>query len=143
MTLREFVDADQDALRKIHLAEAMPYKFPDLSSPLFIVRRVLEDDGKLLAAAMLRLTAECYLLLDRNSGTARDRWRGLILLHEAVRGEAVRRGLDDVHCWLPPGVAAPFGRRLVQLEWEREQWSCYARSVADRTPLMTESEQRI
>lgn len=142
MRLREFVDADQDALRRIHSAEAMPYKFPDLGSPLFVVRTVLEDDGKLLAAAMLRLTAESYLLLDRSSGTARDRWRSLILLHEAVRGEALRRGLDDVHCWLPPEVAAAFGRRLVQLGWERERWSCYARSVADRTPLMAEHQQR-
>ena len=142
MKLRDYVDADQDALRKIHAAQAMPYRFPDLNSPLFIVRAVLEDDGKLMAAAMLRLTAECYLLIDRNSGTARNRWRRLLLLHEAVRGEALRRGLDDVHCWLPPEVAAAFGRRLVQLGWERERWSCYARSVADRTPLMAEHQQR-
>jgi hypothetical protein len=92
-------------------------------------------NSEIIAAVFLRLTAEAYFLLDPTAGTPRDRWRALLLLHEAARGEANRRGLDDAHAWLPPQVARAFGRRIAHLGWSREPWPCYSRSIAAPTPF--------
>jgi hypothetical protein len=118
----------------MHAASRMPYAFPDLANPLFLTRVVIERDAQIVAAALLRLTAEAYVLLDPAAGTPRDRWRALLLAHEAARGDANRRGLYDAHCWLPPPVASAFGRRLERLGWQREPWPSYSRGVAHATP---------
>jgi hypothetical protein len=134
MLIRNYTDDDLGELEKIHAAQGLPYKFPNLKSSLFLSKIVLERDSKIVAAALLRLTAEAYVLLDRSSGTPADRWRALLLLHEATRGDAARKGLDDAHCWVPPEVARSFGRRIESLGWEREQWKCFSRMLADPTP---------
>ncbi len=90
-------------------------------------------DSAIIAAVFLRLTAEAYFLLDPGAGSPRDRWRALLLLHEAARGDANRRGLDDAHAWLPPQVARAFGRRIERLGWTREPWPCYSRTIAAPT----------
>ena len=123
MHIRAYTHADLDALRRMHAASRMPYAFPDLANPLFLTRIVIERDAQIVAAALLRLTAEAYVLLDPAAGTPRDRWRALLLAHEAARGDANRRGFDDAHCWYPPPPWRPrFGRRLERLGWRREPW---------------------
>ena len=136
--IRSYVDDDEGELRRIHLAQQMPYEFPELSNPLFLTKVVAERGGKIAAASFLRLTAEAYLLIDREYGTPIDRWRTITLLHEVMRGQAASRGLDDVHCWVPPQVASAFGRRLGFLGWKKEPWECYARTVSDATPMWEE-----
>ena len=44
MTIREYTPADLDALRRLHAAQGFGYPLPDLESPLFISKLVLEDD---------------------------------------------------------------------------------------------------
>ncbi len=134
MLIRNYTDDDLSELEQIHAAQGLPYRFPNLKSSLFLSKIVLERDSKIVAAALLRLTAEAYLLLDKNYGTPADRWRAMLLLHETTRGDAVRRGLDDAHCWVPPEVARSFGRRIESLGWERERWKCFSRTLADPTP---------
>ncbi len=85
----------------------------------------------LLGAAFLRLTAEAYLLLDPRLGTPHDRWRALLTLHAAAEREAWRRGLEDVHAWLPPPIAKNFGKRLARMGWLRDDtWTPYCRRLA-------------
>lgn len=134
MLIREYRPEDLCALQMIHADQNLPYRFPNLASPLFLSKIVLDRDTKVAAAAMLRLTAEAYVLLDPDTGTPRERWRALLLLHEAIRGDAVRKGLDDVHCWIPPRIARSFGERIESLGWEKEKWDCYSRTVAGPTP---------
>ncbi len=134
MLIREYKPEDLRALQMIHADQNLPYRFPHLESPLFLSKIVLERNEKVVAAALLRLTAEAYLLLDPDVGSPRDRWRALVLLHEGIRGEAVRKGLDDAHCWIPPRIARSFGERIKSLGWEKEKWDCYSRSVAEPTP---------
>ncbi len=43
MRIREYTAADLDALRLLHAAQSFGYPFPDLESPLFISRLVLEE----------------------------------------------------------------------------------------------------
>jgi hypothetical protein len=44
MRIREYTPADFDALRRMHAAQGFGYPLPDLDSPLFVSKLVLEDD---------------------------------------------------------------------------------------------------
>ena len=84
----------------------------------------------ILGAALLRLTAEAYLLLDPRAGTPRQRWQWLLALHEVARRDAWQRGLEDVHAWLPPQIAHKFGKRITQLGWIRDDaWTPYCKRL--------------
>jgi hypothetical protein len=138
MQIREYKESDLAQLKAIYASQGFDYAFPDLNNPLFVTKLVLADGSdnsyekrrhdagatksneKILGAALLRLTAEAYLLLDPKSGTPRDRWQSLIALHDATHRDAWQRGLEDVHAWLPPQIAQKFGRRLHRLGWIRD-----------------------
>lgn len=130
MQVRAYTDADLESLRAMHAAQGFGYAFPDLADPLFLVRSIVEEEGRARMAAFLRLTAEAYLLADPREGSPGQRWRWLLALHEAVRQEAAWRGLADVQAFLPPPVARAFGRRLGSLGWRRDPWTCYTRVLA-------------
>jgi len=157
MRIREYRDSDLVALRAIHAAQGFDYPLPDLSNPLFVTKLLLVDDGvtssrrgaalcaptgqdssmenaisdgRVLGAALLRLTAETYLLLDPAQGTPRQRWQALLALHAAAEHDAWQRGLADVHAWLPPPIAGKFGRRLARLGWQRDDaWTPYCKKL--------------
>jgi hypothetical protein len=141
MQIREYQESDLAALRAIHGTQGFGYAFPDLSNPLFVTKLILSTENddknnndspqeKIAGAALLRLTAEAYLLLDPKAGKPRERWQWLLALHEAARRDAWQRGLEDVHAWLPPAVAAQFGRRLERLGWRRDDaWTPYCKRL--------------
>jgi hypothetical protein len=130
MRVREYAEGDLEALLQIHARQGFDYPFPDLRDPLFVSKLVLDEDeeekqaeggGKgIVGAALLRVTAEAYLLLDPKVGTARERWNWLLALHGASERDAWKRGLEDVHAWLPPEIAERFGHRLTKLGWIRD-----------------------
>ncbi len=92
-----------------------------------------EPGASIVGAAFLRLTAEAYLLLDPRAGTPRERWQWLLALHAAAERDAWRRGLEDVHAWLPPPIAKKFSRRLERLGWLRDDaWIPYCKRLAER-----------
>jgi hypothetical protein len=150
MQVREYKESDLAQLKAIHASQGFDYAFPDLSNPLFVTKLVLIDananaatsenrqsidstataNGKILAAAFLRLTAETYLLLDPSAGSPRTRWQSLLALHTATHRDAWHRGLEDVHAWLPPPIATKFGRRLQRLGWIRDDtWTPYCKKL--------------
>jgi hypothetical protein len=145
MQIREYHEGDLAALRAIHAAQGFDYPLPDLRNPLFVTKLVLAnaDDAqqtegcqleagatKILGAAFLRLTAEAYLLLDPRAGTPRERWQWLLDLHAAAERDAWRRGLEDVHAWLPPPIAQKFGKRIQRLGWLRDDtWTPYCKKL--------------
>ncbi len=158
MQVRGYRESDLVELQRIHAAQDFPYAFPDLANPLFVTKIVLTDGNenvapgfspassphpqhagagskdaneRIVGAVLLRLTAEAYLLLDPSQGTPRQRWQSLLALHEAARADAWQRGLEDVHAWLPPGIAKKFGRRLTSLGWLRDDsWTPYCKRLA-------------
>lgn len=84
----------------------------------------------ILGAVLLRLTAEAYLLLDPRAGTPRERWQWLLALQAAAERDAWLRGLEDVHAWLPPRIAAKFGKRITRLGWHRDDaWTPYCKHL--------------
>src|SRR5262249_1668339 len=128
-----YEETDLASLRAIHQKQGFGYAFPDLTNPLFLTKLILrrEEAGKGIAgAALLRLTAEAYLLLDPEAGSPRQRWQWLLALHEAQHHDALARGLEDVHAWLPPEIAGKFGKHLTKLGWLRDDtWTPYCRRL--------------
>jgi hypothetical protein len=45
MRIREYTPADFDVLRRMHASQGFGYPLPDLDSPLFVTKLVLEDDA--------------------------------------------------------------------------------------------------
>jgi hypothetical protein len=157
MQIREYQESDLAALRAIHASQGFAYPLPDLSNPLFVTKLILSDSEansregeaangdvrernaaqpappqqKIIGAALLRLTAEAYLLLDPSVGTPRQRWQWLLQLHAATERDAWQRGLEDVHAWLPPQIAQKFGKRITHLGWRRDDaWTPYCKRLA-------------
>ena len=121
---------DLEALKKMHAAQGFGYPFPDLADPIFLSKLIVEDEaGTPLMASLVRLTSEVYLLVEPNVGTPRERWERLLALHEATRLDALRRGLDDAHAFLPPQVERAFARRLLTLGWIKDPWASYCRRL--------------
>lgn len=155
MKIREYQPEDLDALRSIHAAQGFAYSLPELTNPLFVTKLVLAEDAgdtqqtedgvlqcaairsaneKIVGAALLRLTAEAYLLLDPRKGSPQERWRSLLALHSAAERDAWQRGIEDVHAWLPPSIARKFGKRMEKLGWVRDDaWTPYCRRLTDPT----------
>jgi hypothetical protein len=158
MRVRAYEERDLEELKRIHAAQGFGYSFPDLSNPLFVTKLVLvgekagseepcpegalrgergapaetggDREKGIAGAALLRVTAEAYLLLDPNVGTPRERWEWLLGLHAATERDAAARGLEDVHAWLPPEIAAKFGKRLTKLGWVRDdRWTPYCKRL--------------
>ncbi len=155
MLIREYQESDLNALRAIHAAQGFEYAFPDLRNPLFVTKLILARDAaragqnatagegggpasndgegkcEVAGAALLRLTAEAYLLLDSKAGTPRERWQWLLALHAAAERDAWQRGLEDVHAWLPPPIAKKFGKRIERLGWLRDDtWTPYCKRLS-------------
>jgi hypothetical protein len=130
--IREYTEADLEALRKMHAQSGFDYAFPDLRNPLFVSKLVVEDAaGEPVMASLARLTCEMYLLVGRD-GTARPRdiHERILELHRAGERDLAARGLEDAHAWLPPTIAKRFGRRLESLGWVRDDgWTPYCRRL--------------
>jgi hypothetical protein len=133
MRIRQYQEADLEALQAIHARQGFEYRFPDINDRIFVSKIVLEDErGRISMASLARLTCEMYLLVDPDAGTPRQRYQRLIALHEAGRVDVVARGLDDAHAWIPPSIARRFGRRLEVLGWVRDDfWTPYCTHLHD------------
>jgi hypothetical protein len=131
MRVREYTEADLDALKQMHAQQGFDYAFPDLADPIFVSKLVLEDDGaNAVMASLARLTCEIYLLADPRAGLPRERYARLLALHNAAERDVFARGLDDVHAWLPPRIARRFGKRLEALGWVRDDvWTPYCKRL--------------
>jgi len=115
----------------MHQAQGFDYPFPtDLGDRIFLMKIVLEDGaGTPVMAALVRLTAEVYLLMDPRAGSPRERWDRFLALHAVAERDACARGLADAHAFLPPQVERAFGRRLRKLGWARDPWPAYCKKL--------------
>jgi hypothetical protein len=122
--------SDESKLHALFETQGFEYEWPDLNSPLFLSKVVLEERNFPVMVLASRLTAEEYFVMDRDFGSPEEKWAAFVQLHEAAREDCLKRGLDDVFCHVPPQIAVSFGRRLMRLGWERNLWPSFSRKLA-------------
>lgn len=132
--IRGFEPRDVPELKRIHAARGFAFEFPEnLNHPLWHVKIISEDEGRIVAAAFARLTSEVYGFIDPTYKSPEERFTALVAMHQIGCEIAYKEGgLSDLHCWLPPEIERPFGRRLKQLGWKKQLWPCYCRELGPR-----------
>ena len=132
MLLRDFTLSDLNRVKEIHEAQGVDYKFPDLTSPLFVVTKVIEHEGVVQACGGMYLQAEAYLWISPEGWTTpQAKLDAIKALDAANLGECWLKGIDVACLYLPPGMER-FGDRLVEdLGWskDRDGWVTYSRSI--------------
>jgi hypothetical protein len=130
MRIRSYTEADLGAVRRMHAPFADFYNLPDFGNPLFIENLVVTNGNhRTVMSAHARLTSEVYVLVDHEDGTPNQRWERLKMLHEVMRQQLVKSGIEDVHCWIPPDIPEGFFRRLQRLGWTEEKFRCMWRKT--------------
>lgn len=105
----ERVSEDKDLLA-LHAKRPMGYELSP-SSPDFIVKNGMYDEGNLVAAVLGRVTAETYLLLDPQWKSPQERWEAVKRLMFLSAREAQTYGILDTYVSVSPDVKC-FSRRL-------------------------------
>ena len=140
VVVRDFTLADLDRVKEIHAASGIDYRFPDLSSPLFIVVKVYEKAGVVQACGGLYLQVEAYLFLSHDDwGTPEEKLEAIRTLDAAALHAAWLKGIDCACLYLPPGMER-FGERLEELGWMKDRnWATYSkRTQSAVAPLLLE-----
>lgn len=131
MFVRNSVPSDAQFIQKAHEASGIDYRLPDLESPLFFVKKTVEDDdGNVIGACYLRLTAETYLWLDPKLNP-KGKVEAMSAMQPEVLTSAWSLGIDDIEARIPEGIEKIFKRRLHQLGWEKDRsgWNPWSRST--------------
>ncbi len=127
--IRPLEDKDAPDLERMHFdSELPPNCKPDLADPLFILKAVVEREGKVVMASLLRGTAEVYLLVDHEWSTPEERWLWLQELRNYMVQKAYELGLDQMTAWVPPGIDKGFRKRLEALGFVKSPWQSYTLS---------------
>lgn len=130
--VREYTNADLMHFERIHEASELDYKFPDLSSPLFICKTVIERAGKPTTLIAGRLEVETYLM---SSGGPADKWEDIRLAQPAYMQTLWEKGIDSSYCVVPPEVDKHFAKRMRSLGWQpARNWFPWTRETDTITP---------
>jgi hypothetical protein len=125
--IRDLRTEDAEIIKDIYKAQGFDYALPDLTSPLVLVKKVREVDGRVVAAMFLRLTAETFLIC---SGRPVEKGRAIEELQPAVIGEAWAKGLSEINCVIPPEISESFAVVLERMGWVRDRdWPMWSRGV--------------
>jgi hypothetical protein len=128
MRLRDYLPSDFEAVKAIHEKTQIDYSFPDLSSPLFLVTKVIEDEsGIVRACGGAYIQCEVYLWMDPSEwADPSDKLTAINALDGAVLHDCYLRGINEAVLYLPPDMDR-FGERLVEMGWDknRDGWVCY------------------
>ncbi len=136
--IRSYCPSDLEAIKKIHEASGLDYKLPNLNSPYFMVNKILEVDGEVKAAYGMRAFVECYLWMDKSRwADAEEKWLAIKALDREATEAAAVIGIDDVTCYVPPGLER-FGRRIsgkdgLGFKRDRAGWISYTKHAGERS----------
>lgn len=109
--VRDCEKEDFAQLERIHETTGFDYRFPNLSDPLFCVKKVVEEDGVVTQGIALKLEATVYLWIDP-VGTRQHRLLKLKQLVDEIKREAWSKGLDTLTCVIPPELGEEFSEVL-------------------------------
>jgi hypothetical protein len=125
--IRDYRPEDAEAVKKLHELQGFDYSLEDVSNPLFLVRKVREVNGRVVAAMFLRLTAETFLLVE---GSPEAKGRAVLELQPEVLREAYEKGLSEVVCVVPPEISESFAPVLERMGWVRARtWPLYQKEL--------------
>jgi hypothetical protein len=130
--VRDYRVSDYERVKEIHESTQIDYQFPDIASPLFLVKKVLEVDGIVRMCIGCYVQAEAYLWADQSDWADPEQKLAAI---QALDGAGVRelylKGIDQAVLWLPPGMER-FGERLVDdlgFTKDRDGWVSYSKKI--------------
>jgi hypothetical protein len=128
--IRDYRIKDLRAVKAIHEKTQIDYKFPNIVSPLFLVKKVMEYNGEVVAACGLYIQVECYLWMDPGAwADPETKMAAIELLDKQAMDAAWLKGVDQACLWLPPGMER-FGERLTQdlgFTKDRGGWVSYSK----------------
>lgn len=136
MIVRNAKPEDAQEIERIHGQMGMDYKLPDLENPLFLVRKVAEDEnGHVTAVCYLRLEAETYLWLDPLLDP-RKKMETMLTLQPEVLRAGWEQGLNNIVAWIPEAMERKFQRRLHELGWHKDRvgWHSWSRPLGETAP---------
>jgi hypothetical protein len=128
--IRDYDPVDLPQIQAIHERMQMDYRCPDLTDCLFVVKKILEQDGQILAVTLARVEFETYLLLDPELSPLEKK-----LAMDALQPEFLKAcralGAENVVAWIPDDVEKKFEKRLAELGWQRDRpnWHTWSRST--------------
>jgi hypothetical protein len=134
--IREFSEEDIPLVEAIHKQNDLPANcLPNLMivhkdgktvpNPLFIVKNVLEHDGKPAMMSFLKLTGELYLILDHTVGTPEQRWEWLRALKEDTMHQSWAHGLEQITAWVPLEIEESFAKRLKNMGFVKSPYASW------------------
>lgn len=131
--VRDYRSEDLEQIKRIHAESGIDYRFPNLESPLFIVKKTLEVDGRVRAAGQLYLQCEAYLQIDKSQWASPvEKMEAIVALDAAATDEAWLKGLSQVVLWLPPGMKR-FGDRLAAMGYTKDrEWTTFSKPILPR-----------
>jgi hypothetical protein len=124
MNFREGTEKDFAEITELHAQQNLGYLLPPLADRSIVVKLIAEKRGSIRFAALLRVTSEAYLI-GSPDGSPRKRWQALLEGNDHLMRAAWKAGLSDINCFIPPKLEV-FGKRLVQLGWEKNSWPSYS-----------------
>jgi len=92
-------------LRELNLNDLMllekdaQFPMPNLLSPLYCIKKSIEEDGSLIGSFWVKLTSETSLILDSKYSNL-TRARAIKEIFRFLRKELVTKGLDDSHLFI-------------------------------------------
>ena len=129
--IRSYVPSDLAAIKKIHDANGIDYRLPNLNT--FPVLKALEVEGEVRAAYGMQMTLECHLWMDRTGwADAEAKWLSIKALDKESNEAAAGLGFDSVFSCVPPGYER-FGKRLKDLGFTkiRPDWAVYTKHAGE------------
>lgn len=104
------------------------FPYPDPCDPMIeAIFVVVDDSDRPIAAFAAKRLVEIYAWMSDLSTP--EKMQALRIAHGAMPGMLRARGYSHAECFLPPGIAERFGRRLARsFGWARN-WASWTRAL--------------
>jgi hypothetical protein len=110
--IRDYHVDDFEAIKALHDATEIDYKFPNIDGALFLVKQVMEVDGVIRMALGAYIQCEYYLWMDKTEWAFPDeKFEMIRALEKRVTEELWLKGVDEAVLYIPPGYER-FGDRI-------------------------------
>jgi hypothetical protein len=129
MRTRIWTPEDTGKVVELYRSMRLPYAMPDLDTPLFGLKRVVEsENGEVIAAGAVKPIGEAFLWVDPNMSPVL-RARALRKLNHEAEVTAAEAGYDELTAWIPPHIEEDFARSLVHSGWRASPWRSWSKRL--------------